>query len=148
MVRSAWRSGGESTSSVSRIHYNVYTNSLITTYTLITTVVHYTHTLYQWWSVPFKMREGDSFHVHGLISITAYWMSVIHIPLHSLYNSDWFRLLYDTQFFSVPIVMLLQLSLWMKVYNVGAHRSRQKFELTDSDTFNTPLHTLAWIELI
>lgn len=27
----------------------------------------------------------------------------------------------------------------MKVYNVGAHGSREKFEVTDSDTFNTAL---------
>ena len=44
----------------------------------------HTHTN-QWRSVPFKLREDNSFfHEHGLISITAYWMTVIHIPFTQL----------------------------------------------------------------
>ena len=39
----------------------------------------------QWWSLSFKMREDDYFfNEHGLISIIAYWMTVIHIPFTQL----------------------------------------------------------------
>jgi hypothetical protein len=41
-------------------------------------------------------------------------------------NSDRFSLLHDTQIF--PILMrLLQPSIWMNIYNVGADRSRDKY---------------------
>ena len=35
---------------------------------------------YQWLSVLFKMREDHLFYEHGLISITAYCMTLVHIP--------------------------------------------------------------------
>jgi hypothetical protein len=57
---------------------------------------------------------------HGLISITAYWMTVIHIPF--------------TQF-NVT-------SIGLGYYMIF---EREKFEMIDSDTFNTALHTLACI---
>jgi hypothetical protein len=50
-------------------------------------------------------------------------------------NSDRFRVLYDTQIFPIPIMRLLQPSQGMKVYNVGAHRLRDKFDVTDNDTW-------------
>ena len=34
--------------------------------------------------VTFKMREEDVFYEHGFISITAYSMTVIHIPITQL----------------------------------------------------------------
>ena len=52
---------------------------------------------------------------------------------------DRFRLLHDTTYFPIPITRLLQTSLGIKVYNVGAQIER-KFgivKVTDSDTFNT-----------
>ena len=39
-------------------------------------------------------------------------------------NIDRFRLLHDTCIFPVPIKRLLIPSLRMKVYNVGAHKTR------------------------
>ena len=54
-------------------------------------------------------------------------------------NSERFRLLHDTKNVPLPIMRLLQPSLGMKVYNVGAHRLRETFEVTDRDTLNTCL---------
>jgi hypothetical protein len=55
------------------------------------------------------------------------------------YTFDRFRLLHDTTYFPILITRLLQTSLGIKVYNVGAQIER-KFgivKVTDSDTFNT-----------
>jgi hypothetical protein len=39
----------------------------------------------QWWSVPFKIREDDLiFYEYGLIYITAYQVTAIHIPFTQL----------------------------------------------------------------
>ena len=76
------------------------------------------------------------------------WLSVIHIPIHpGQCNIDRSRLLHDTQICSIPIMRLLQPSLQMKVYNVGAQVERQieVIKVTDSDTFSTALHTLACV---
>jgi hypothetical protein len=73
--------------------------------------------VHQWQSLLFKIREADTyFYEHGLISITAYWMTVIHIPFTQL-NVTSIGLGYD-------IILKFDLhpswSLQIKVYNVGA----------------------------
>ena len=55
-------------------------------------------------------------------------------------NSNAFRLLNDTQICPIPIMRLLQPSLWIKIYNVGAHRSRDK---CDTWTNNDIQYSLA-----
>ena len=61
-------------------------------------------------------------------------------------NIDRFRLQHDTLILPIPIMRLLQPSLCMKVYNLGAQVKRRMsvIKVIDSDTFNTALHTLAY----
>jgi hypothetical protein len=53
------------------------------------------------------------------------------------------------QLLPVPMMRLLQPSLWMKVYNVGAQRPRDKFDVTVTHgqkvTFNTALRLTAFL---
>jgi hypothetical protein len=68
---------------------------------------------YQRRSVPFKMMENDLFFNElGLISIKAYWMTVIHIPFTQIHVTlivlGYYMIL---NMFPIPIMMLLQPSL-------------------------------------
>ena len=88
------------------------------------------------------MRDDD-FYEHGLISITAYWMTVITF---TQLNVTSIGLGYN-MILKFSLTFLLKASLLMKVYNVVAQVERHLFviKVTDSKTFNTALHTLACI---
>ena len=60
-------------------------------------------------------------------------------------NINRFRLLHDSWICPILIMRLLQPSLQLNVYNVGAQVERQigVIKVTDSDTFNTALHAHA-----
>jgi hypothetical protein len=76
--------------------------------------------------VPFKIREDALFYEYDLIFITAYWMTVIHIPFTQLNvtSISLGMIRYDTHISPIPIMRLLQPSLLTKVYNVGAQVER------------------------
>ena len=64
-------------------------------------------------------------------------MTIIHIPLTqfsvTVIGLGYYMILLLMIDFPLPIMRLLQSSLWMKVYNVGAHKSREEFEATGID---------------
>jgi hypothetical protein len=81
----------------------------------------------QWRSVPFKMREEYLYFYYNILDDS-------HIPF-TKFNVTAIGLGYWYSNFPIPIMRLLQPSLWMKVYKVSANKSRAKFELTDTDTW-------------
>ena len=64
-------------------------------------------------SVPFKIREDALFYEYDLIFITAYWMTVIHIPFTQLNvtSISLGMIRHDTHISPIPIMRLLQPSL-------------------------------------
>ena len=94
----------------------------------------------QWQSGPF-MREDNflgswawpCFYNSMLDDYHSYSIQTVQCHI------DGIRLLHDIHIFTIPIMRLLQPSLWMNVYNVGAHRSIWQI------WFKTTLHTLACI---
>jgi hypothetical protein len=65
---------------------------------------------------------------HGLIYIKAYWMTVIHIPFTQ------FNVIENGLGYYIILTFSLYPSLWMKVYNIGPYRLRDKFEVIDTWT--------------
>ena len=75
------------------------------------TLSHIQVPYWQWWSVPFLRWSIFLVNEHGLMSITAYWMTVIHIPFTQLNVTSIGLGYYMILIFPVPIMRLLQPSL-------------------------------------
>ena len=102
-----------------------------------------TLSVYQWRSVPFKMTEDDKKLLWAWPYFYYSTLDDIHIPFTQL-NVTLIGLGYynDTQIFPITIMSLIQPSLWMKVYKVGAQVERN---LNKTNALVNPLQSCSTV---